>query len=780
MMNLLFGLVLTLGIAAAADAFTFLGNQQRRTVPSLIHQDSPIATKQKVANVRFRLSASPTAQDSDGSPLLLSEDSKLALLSTNRVGGGGYYHRIQHSSESTQTDMVLGLFLPSKYSSNSPETPVLFWLSGLTCDDTNFSQKAGPVAFREAEEQGIALVLPDTSPRGETVADVDSYDLGKGAGFYVDATEPPYSEHYKMRSYVTKELPDLLLREFRGLATTVASDSHKTLLKSISGHSMGGHGALSIAFEEHDQSSWTSVSAFAPIVNPTLCPWGEKAFTAYLGSVDAGKPYDATHLLQSKSTEISNYDDVLIDQGTDDEFLIEQLQPQNLMKAAKTANQKITLNMRDGYDHSYYFIAAFIKDHIRFHAKRLQSRKEKEQQQALLVGTDFATTAGKPITCKAMVARGPKQPLTEETITVQPPKQGEVRVKVIANALCHTDIYTLDGFDPEGLFPCILGHEAGCVVESVGQGVTSVQPGDHVIPCYTPQCGETDCIFCMSPKTNLCPKIRGTQGQGVMPDGTSRFVDSNGESIYHFMGCSTMSEYTVLAEISCAKISKEMALEKACLFGCGVSTGFGAVLNTCNVQHGSSVAVFGLGAVGLAVIQMAKYVGASQIIAVDINPSKFDIAKQLGATHFVNSLDFAPAVEGAKTVQQHIAGELTDWGCDFTFDCTGSTEVMRCALEAAHRGWGESCVIGVAAAGHEISTRPFQLVTGRVWKGTAFGGFKSRRDVPKLVQANIDGQLPIDHFITHRFDGVGGTNDAIDALHAGCCLRAVVRYGPPQ
>lgn len=238
------------------------------------------------------------------------------------------------------------------------------------------------------------------------------------------------------------------------------------------------------------------------------------------------------------------------------------------------------------------------------------------------------------------------------------------------------------------------------------------------------------------------------------------------------MGCSTMSEYTVLAEISCAKISKEIALEKACLFGCGVSTGLGAVWNTCKVERGSSVAVFGLGAVGLAVIQGASMAGATKIIAVDINESKFDMAKELGATDFVNpsKLD--------KPVQQYIAGDLTDWGVDYSFDCTGNTEVMRSALECAHRGWGESCVIGVAASGHEISTRPFQLVTGRVWRGTAFGGFKSRVDVPKLVQSTIDGDLPIDHFITHRFDGVGNTNGAIEALHSGCCLRAVVRYGP--
>jgi len=342
---------------------------------------------------------------------------------------------------------------------------------------------------------------------------------------------------------------------------------------------------------------------------------------------------------------------------------------------------------------------------------------------------------------------------------------------VIANALCHTDVYTLDGLDPEGLFPCILGHEAGCIVESVGEGVTTVKPGDKVIPCYTPQCNQAACIFCRSPKTNLCPTIRGTQGQGVMPDGTKRFKDKDGKEIYHFMGCSTMSEYTVLAEISCAKIADDAPLEKVCLLGCGVSTGWGAVLNTCKVEYDSSVAVFGLGAVGLAVVQAAKMVGASQIIAVDVNPDKFKAAKELGATDCVNPKDL-----DGKSVQQYIAGSLTKWGVDYSFDCTGNTEVMRAALECSHRGWGTSCVIGVAASGHEISTRPFQLVTGRVWKGTAFGGYKSRTDVPKLVEKTMSGQMPIDHFITHTFTGVGETNKAIDALHSGDCLRAVVQY----
>ena len=380
----------------------------------------------------------------------------------------------------------------------------------------------------------------------------------------------------------------------------------------------------------------------------------------------------------------------------------------------------------------------------------------------------MSSTEGKPITCKAMVARGVKQ-IGVETITVDPPRRGEVRLQVISNALCHTDIYTLDGMDPEGLFPCILGHEAGCIVESVGEGVTSVAVGDHVIPCYTPQCSEVSCIFCQSPKTNLCPKIRGTQGKGVMPDGTIRFKDSDGNPIYHFMGCSTFSEYTVIAEISCAKVQKDAPLDKICLFGCGVSTGLGAVWNTTKVEVGSTVAVFGLGAVGLAVIQGAKMAGASRIIAVDINPGKFEAATKMGATDCVDSSKH-------DNIVGHIAGELTQWGVDYSFDCTGITSVMRAALECSHRGWGVSCVIGVAASGHEISTRPFQLVTGRVWKGTAFGGFKSRRDVPMLVQKCMNGELPIDDYITHVFEGIEGTSNAIDALHSGSCLRAVVKY----
>ena len=381
----------------------------------------------------------------------------------------------------------------------------------------------------------------------------------------------------------------------------------------------------------------------------------------------------------------------------------------------------------------------------------------------------MSETAGKPITCKAAVAFAAKEPLKVININVAPPKAGEVRVKVIANALCHTDIYTLSGQDPEGLFPSILGHEAGAVVESVGEGVTSVAVGDHVVPCYTPQCNKPDCIFCMSPKSNLCQCIRATQGKGVMPDGTSRFTDMDGKTIYHFMGCSTFSEYTVLAEVSCAKVNKEIAMEKACLFGCGVSTGLGAVWNTTKVEPNSSVGVWGLGAVGLAVVQAAKASGASRIFVIDMNEKKFEMAKKLGATDCLNPKNFD------KPMNEVIVG-MTTWGLDYTYDCTGNVDVMRTALETAHKGWGTSCVIGVAGAGKTIETRPFQLVTGRRWCGTAFGGWKSRTHVPMLVEKNLRGDLPVDHFITHRFNGVDKINDAIDALHGGDCLRAVVNY----
>jgi len=375
-------------------------------------------------------------------------------------------------------------------------------------------------------------------------------------------------------------------------------------------------------------------------------------------------------------------------------------------------------------------------------------------------------TNGKSITCKAAVAWEPKTPLDVTDIQIAPPKAGEVRVKVIANALCHTDIYTLDGHDPEGLFPCVLGHEATAIVESVGEGVTSVQTGDVVIPCYTPECKKHECVFCASPKTNLCPTIRGTQGQGYMPDGTSR-MSKDGKELFHFMGCSTFAEYAVIAEISAAKIHPGADLYQMCLLGCGVSTGWGAVFNTCKMEPQKTCVVFGLGALGLSVIQAAKAAGASDIVGVDINDSKFELAKTFGANFCLNPLKGSDDGRG-ELLKRH------KWGYDYTFDCTGNVNVMRTALEVAHRGWGESCVIGVAAAGKEISTRPFQLVTGRQWKGTAFGGWKSRTEVPRLVQTVMRGEMKLDPYITHTFQGLEGVNDSIKALHEGDCLRAVV------
>jgi len=376
------------------------------------------------------------------------------------------------------------------------------------------------------------------------------------------------------------------------------------------------------------------------------------------------------------------------------------------------------------------------------------------------------STAGQTITCKAAVAYAAGQPLTIEDIQVDPPKAGEVRVKLVACALCHTDAYTLSGKDPEGKFPSILGHEGGGGVESVGEGVTGLAVGDHVIPLYTPECG--DCLFCKSPKTNLCVKIRSTQGEGLMPDKTSRYRNMKGETLYHFMGCSCFSQYVVCADISLAKINPAAPLEVACLLGCGITTGIGAALNTAGVEKGQSCAVFGLGAVGLAVIYGCKMAGAKTIFAIDTNPEKFEIAKKFGATHCINPKDHD------KPIQQVIVGMSdTGFGIDNTFEAIGLVDTMRAALECAHRGWGKSVVIGVAASGTEISTRPFQLVTGRQWLGTAFGGYKSRSSVPKLVDQYMAKEIPLDDFITHRMK-LSEINEAFEKLHLGSCLRCVI------
>jgi S-(hydroxymethyl)glutathione dehydrogenase/alcohol dehydrogenase len=338
-------------------------------------------------------------------------------------------------------------------------------------------------------------------------------------------------------------------------------------------------------------------------------------------------------------------------------------------------------------------------------------------------------------------------------------------VRIVAAGVCHTDAYTLSGRDPEGKFPIILGHEGGGIIEALGEGVTSVTIGDHVIPLYIPECGK--CKFCKSGKTNLCQAIRATQGQGLMPDGTTRFC-KDGKPIYHYMGTSTFSEYTVVPEISLAKISKEAPLEKVCLLGCGVTTGMGAVTNTAKVKAGDTVAVFGLGGIGLAVIIGAMKAKAGRIIAIDTNPAKFEIARQLGATDIVNPKDHVEPI-------QDVIVEMTNGGVDFSFECIGNVKVMRSALECCHKGWGESIIIGVAGAGEEICTRPFQLVTGRVWRGSAFGGVKGRTELPGYVQRYLDGEYELDTFITHNM-GLDDINKAFDLLHAGESIRTVICF----
>uniref|UniRef100_A0A3B4BI17 S-(hydroxymethyl)glutathione dehydrogenase n=1 Tax=Periophthalmus magnuspinnatus TaxID=409849 RepID=A0A3B4BI17_9GOBI len=356
------------------------------------------------------------------------------------------------------------------------------------------------------------------------------------------------------------------------------------------------------------------------------------------------------------------------------------------------------------------------------------------------------------ITCRAAVAWEAGKPLVIEEIEVAPPKTGEVRIKVVATGICHTDSYTLSGSDPEGVFPVVLGHEGAGIVESVGEGVTKFHPGDTVIPLYIPQCGE--CKFCKNPKTNLCQKIRG-----VLPDGTSRF-SCKGKSLFHFMGCSTFSEYTVVADISLAKVDPRAPLDRVCLLGCGISTGYGAALNTAKVESGSTCAVFGLGALGLAAIMGCKAAGAARIIGVDINADKFKVAKEFGATDVVNPKDHSKPIE-------EVLVEMTDGGVDYSFECVGNVGIMRAALEACHKGWGTSVIIGVAAAGQEISTRPFQLVTGRTWKGTAFGGYKSVDSVPKLVGDYMNKKLKVDEFVTDTlpFEKI---TEGFDLMHAGC------------
>ena len=366
---------------------------------------------------------------------------------------------------------------------------------------------------------------------------------------------------------------------------------------------------------------------------------------------------------------------------------------------------------------------------------------------------------------KAAVAYTAGKPLTIETVQLAPPQAGEVLIEIKASGVCHTDAFTLSGDDPEGLFPAILGHEGAGIVVEVGADVKSLKKGDHVIPLYTPECRQ--CAYCLSFKTNLCQAIRGTQGRGLMPDGTSRF-SIGGDIIYHYMGTSTFANYTVLPEIAVAKIREDAPFDKVCYIGCGVTTGIGAVVNTAKVEPGANVVVFGLGGIGLNVIQGARMVGANKIIGVDINPKKRELAEKFGMTHFVNP--------------QEVAGDLvpylvdlTNGGADYSFECIGNVNIMRQALECCHKGWGVSVIIGVAGAGKEISTRPFQLVTGRVWKGSAFGGARGRTDVPKIVDWYMDGKINIDDLITHVMP-IEKINDAFDLMHKGESIRSVVTF----
>ena len=366
---------------------------------------------------------------------------------------------------------------------------------------------------------------------------------------------------------------------------------------------------------------------------------------------------------------------------------------------------------------------------------------------------------------KAAIAYTPGKPLTIETVQLAPPQAGEVLIEIKASGVCHTDAFTLSGDDPEGLFPAILGHEGAGIVVEVGADVKSLKPGDHVIPLYTPECRQ--CDYCLSFKTNLCQAIRGTQGRGLMPDGTSRF-SIGGDIIHHYMGTSTFANYTVLPEIAVAKIREDAPFDKVCYIGCGVTTGIGAVIYTAKVEPGANVVVFGLGGIGLNVIQGARMVGANKIIGVDINPNKRELAEKFGMTHFVNP--------------QEVAGDLvpylvdlTKGGADYSFECIGNVKIMRQALECCHKGWGVSVIIGVAGAGKEISTRPFQLVTGRVWKGSAFGGARGRTDVPKIVDWYMDGKINIDDLITHVMP-IERINDAFDLMHKGESIRSVVTF----
>jgi S-(hydroxymethyl)glutathione dehydrogenase/alcohol dehydrogenase len=387
------------------------------------------------------------------------------------------------------------------------------------------------------------------------------------------------------------------------------------------------------------------------------------------------------------------------------------------------------------------------------------------RQEIDYLGPKFRKHWSNGMKTRAAVAWEAKNKLEIVEVDLEGPKEGEVLCRMVATGVCHTDAYTLSGIDPEGVFPVILGHEGGAIVEEVGPGVTKVKPGDHVVPLYIPECRE--CKYCMSGKTNLCQAVRDTQGKGLMPDGTTRF-SKDGKEIFHYMGTSTFSEYSVIPEISLAVINKEAPLDKVCLLGCGITTGIGAVLNTAKVQPGSTVAVFGLGCIGLSVIQGAVMAKAERILAIDINEDKFEIAGQFGATDFINPSKLTDPI-------QNVIVDMTDGGVDYSFECVGKVDIMRSALECCHKGWGESTIIGVAGAGEEISTRPFQLVTGRVWRGSAFGGVKGRSELSGIVDNYINGKIKIDELVSYNMP-LEQINDAFHLMHEGKSIRSVVLF----
>jgi len=763
------------GCVAAVQIWTFcrgMGAKESKCVqgaccvPDNDNQDAPmIAVEQSAAFPGVSLKAPEfqeaqpleeevsKAQSSQAKPELEEVDAKKVF--------GGWLKRYEHiSGVLGGCKMTFAIYIPP---SDLAKLPLVYFLSGLTCTDENFSQKAG--AFETAAELGLILVIPDTSPRGPTVPDEEphEYDFGIGAGFYLNATTFKYKKHYRMLDYITKELPDIVARNFPIQEGPCG----------IMGHSMGGHGAITIALK--NPGAYTSVSAFAPISHPTEAPWGQKAFPLYLGAnKESWKEYDAVELLKKYRGPPMR---ILADFGSKDNFLSKQLMPDALKAACDEAGLPLTLRMSEDHDHSYFTISTFVADHLKFHASFLSGTLPwsppcgYKNAASLYSGPnefDFSATTGQDIECMAAIAFEAKKPLAIVKVIVAPPQAGEVRIKTSAVALCHTDAYTLDGLDPEGLFPCILGHEAAGIVESVGEGVTELAPGDHVIPCYQAYCGQ--CKFCARPNINLCISVRSATGKGVMINDMKPRFSYEGKPIYHFMGTSSFAEYSVLHAVSLAKVRRDAPLEKCCLLGCGISTGWGAVWNTAQVEKGSTAAVFGLGAVGLAVIEALVKAGASMIIAVDLLDSKLEIAKTWGATTVINP---SKLPEGRTTTAEIVA--MTEFGVDYSFDCTGNVQVMQSALECSARGWGTSVVVGVAAAGKMISTRPFQLVTGRSWKGTAFGGWKSKPQVPMLVDLYMEGKLKIDEYIT-KVMTFPEINEAFDILHKGECLRIVLTF----